>query len=126
MSVALDVAVPEGLPQDHPIRRVLDGEEAYDNDNDDANLGEALPRSCAAVRLDTSHPPSEAQTEPGEPRPTRTYDPETVCLWWARKNMDREQTLGDYLGRNEKTTILVKLRPDGRAFGAGGLNGDIF
>jgi cilia- and flagella-associated protein 298 len=38
-------------------------------------------------------------------------DPETSCLWWAGKQMLREgQTLRDYIGKNEKTKVVVKLQ----------------
>jgi len=41
-------------------------------------------------------------------------DPETACLWWAGKQMLREgQTLRDYIGKNEKTMVVVKLQSAG-------------
>jgi len=32
-------------------------------------------------------------------------------LWWAGKELRNDQTLGDYVGRNEKTKIVAKLAP---------------
>lgn len=32
-------------------------------------------------------------------------------LWWAGKELRTDQTLGDYVGRNEKTKIVTKLAP---------------
>jgi hypothetical protein len=41
-------------------------------------------------------------------------DPETACLWWAGKQLLREgQTLRDYIGKNEKTKVVVKLQNAG-------------
>jgi hypothetical protein len=32
-------------------------------------------------------------------------------LWWAGKELTTDKTLGDYVGRNEKTKIVTKLAP---------------
>ena len=41
-------------------------------------------------------------------------EPETAQLWWAGKQMLREgQVLSDYIGKNEKTTIIVKVQKSG-------------
>jgi hypothetical protein len=32
-----------------------------------------------------------------------------VCLWWANKQLQNSKTLADYIGRNEKTKIIVKV-----------------
>ncbi|CAK9064270.1 Cilia- and flagella-associated protein 298 (Protein kurly homolog), partial [Durusdinium trenchii] len=40
-------------------------------------------------------------------------DPETAQLWWAGKEFLRDQTVGDRVGRNEKTKIIVKLQKPG-------------
>lgn len=34
-------------------------------------------------------------------------------LWWAGKEMQREKSLGDYIGKNEKTKIVVKMQKRG-------------
>lgn len=31
-------------------------------------------------------------------------------LWWANKPLDKNKTLGDYVGKNEKSKIIVKLQ----------------
>jgi hypothetical protein len=36
-------------------------------------------------------------------------DPATATLWFAGKNMERDQKLEKYSGRNDKTTIKAKL-----------------
>lgn len=33
-----------------------------------------------------------------------------VCLWWANKQLQKGKTLADYVGKNEKTKIIVKVR----------------
>ena len=38
---------------------------------------------------------------------------ETAQLWWASKEFPRDQTVGDRVGRNEKTKIIVKLQQPG-------------
>jgi len=43
----------------------------------------------------------------------RQLDPETAQLWWASKEFLREQTVGDRVGKNEKTKIIAKLQPPG-------------
>mmetsp|Transcript_6583 Transcript_6583/g.16784 ORF Transcript_6583/g.16784 Transcript_6583/m.16784 type:complete len:284 (+) Transcript_6583:104-955(+) len=40
-------------------------------------------------------------------------DPETAQLWWASKEFQRDQTVGDRVGRNEKTKIIAKLQKPG-------------
>lgn len=32
-----------------------------------------------------------------------------TCLWWAGKELIRGKLLKDYIGKNEKTKIIVKL-----------------
>jgi hypothetical protein len=34
---------------------------------------------------------------------------EKSVLWWAKKELKREKLLGDFIGKNEKTKIIVKL-----------------
>ena len=36
-------------------------------------------------------------------------DLEKTVLWWAKKELKRGKTLRDYIGKNEKTKIIVKL-----------------
>ncbi|XP_024372008.1 uncharacterized protein [Physcomitrium patens] len=42
-----------------------------------------------------------------------TLDPDTTRLWWAGKEILRDKCLKDYVGQNEKTKIIVKLRAQG-------------
>ena len=40
--------------------------------------------------------------------------PEQECqLWWAAKELHREKKLQDYIGKNEKTKIVVKIQKVG-------------
>jgi hypothetical protein len=41
------------------------------------------------------------------------YDPETACGWFASKELVRGKTLGDIVGKNDKTKIVVKLTKKG-------------
>ena len=41
-------------------------------------------------------------------------DPATAELWWAGKEFVRGQTVGDRVGRNEKTKIVAKLQKPGQ------------
>jgi hypothetical protein len=34
---------------------------------------------------------------------------EDVCLWWANKQLQKGKTLADYVGKNEKTKLIVKV-----------------
>lgn len=40
-------------------------------------------------------------------------DPETCTLWWAGKEFLRNQTVGDRVGKNEKTMIIAKIQKKG-------------
>lgn len=40
-------------------------------------------------------------------------DPNTATLWWAGKEFFRDQTVGDRVGRNEKTKIIARLQRSG-------------
>ena len=40
-------------------------------------------------------------------------DPESSTLWFAGKQMLPEKLLKDYLGRHEKTKVVVKLQKKG-------------
>ena len=35
--------------------------------------------------------------------------PEQTVLWWAKKNLKNEKKLSDYIGKNEKTKVIVKV-----------------
>ncbi len=39
---------------------------------------------------------------------------DSAQLWWAGKALARDKKLSDYLGRNEKTTIVAKLQRKGQ------------
>jgi hypothetical protein len=38
---------------------------------------------------------------------------EQAVLWWAGKQLDNAKTLGDYVGRNEKSKVVVKVAKKG-------------
>lgn len=40
-------------------------------------------------------------------------DPSTACLWWAGKEFFRDETVGDRVGKNEKTKVIAKLQRKG-------------
>ena len=37
-------------------------------------------------------------------------DEGTAQLWWAGKELTRDKSLGDFIGKNEKTKIIAKLQ----------------
>merc|ERR1711907_40417 len=41
-------------------------------------------------------------------------DPETTVMWWASKQLDRRKTLMDFVGKNDKTKIVVQLTKKGQ------------
>ncbi|KAI8914417.1 hypothetical protein EDD86DRAFT_186666 [Gorgonomyces haynaldii] len=41
------------------------------------------------------------------------YDPEDACLWWAGKELVRNKKLSDFIGKNEKTKLVVKIQRKG-------------
>lgn len=40
-------------------------------------------------------------------------DPDTAALWWANKQIERQNKLADHIGKNEKTKVIAKLAPKG-------------
>ncbi len=38
---------------------------------------------------------------------------EKESLWWAKKELKSEKLLSDFIGKNEKTTIIVKTNRKG-------------
>ena len=44
---------------------------------------------------------------------TALLDPATAQLWCAGREFDRDQTVGDRLGKNEKTKVVAKLQKPG-------------
>ena len=38
------------------------------------------------------------------------HDPKSAVLWWAGKQLLRDQPLSKYMGKNEKTKVVVKLQ----------------
>jgi len=38
------------------------------------------------------------------------YDPDTAALWWANKELVRQEKLCKFIGINEKTKIIAKLQ----------------
>ncbi len=41
------------------------------------------------------------------------YEEEKTSIWYAGKEMHRGKLLADYLGKNEKTTVIIKLTSGG-------------
>lgn len=41
------------------------------------------------------------------------HDPEATVMWWASKMLDRSKTLSDFVGKNDKTKIVVQLTKKG-------------
>ncbi|KAH6564622.1 hypothetical protein BASA50_008578 [Batrachochytrium salamandrivorans] len=41
-------------------------------------------------------------------------DPEEASIWWASKELQREKQLCDYVGKNDKTKIIVKIQKRGQ------------
>jgi len=41
-------------------------------------------------------------------------DPETTIMWWASKQLDRSKNLADFVGKNDKTKIVVQLTKKGQ------------
>ncbi|KAH0793488.1 UPF0769 protein C21orf59 [Histomonas meleagridis] len=37
------------------------------------------------------------------------FDPQTCQLWWARKSLQRDKKVSDYLGNNSRTKAIAKL-----------------
>jgi hypothetical protein len=49
----------------------------------------------------------------GQPMGQDMLGADTATLWWAGKEFHRDQTVGDRVGRNEKTKIVGKLQKPG-------------
>ena len=47
------------------------------------------------------------------------FDPATATLWWAGKEFFRDQTVGERVGRNEKTKVVARLQAAGGGAGGG-------
>ena len=41
-------------------------------------------------------------------------DEDKSVLWWAKKELQKGKTIADYVGKNEKTKIVVKIMPKGK------------
>ena len=37
----------------------------------------------------------------------------TSVFWWAKKELKNDKKLSDYIGKNEKTKIIVKINKKG-------------
>ncbi len=48
------------------------------------------------------------------------FDPATATLWWAGKEFFRDQSVGDRVGRNEKTKVVARLQAAAGGAGGGG------
>lgn len=42
------------------------------------------------------------------------FDAAETSVWWASREMQPSKTLGDYVGKNEKTKVIVKLQKRGQ------------
>ncbi|KAJ3304437.1 hypothetical protein HDV03_002781 [Kappamyces sp. JEL0829] len=42
------------------------------------------------------------------------YNPNEASLWWAGKELLREKLLSDYVGKNDKTKLVIKLQKKGQ------------
>jgi len=75
-------------------------------------IGEELARLSAAVTI--VYPEGLPSSDPlkklieGEPVQYE-YDPQTAQFWCIRKSYSRGKSISDYLGKNEKQTIVAKL-----------------
>merc|ERR1711998_80531 len=81
---ALMTAFPMGLPEWEPARQEVEGTQEQD-----------------IMNLEGT---SEGQD---------IMNPETTIMWWASKQLDRSKTLSDFVGRNDKTKIIVQLTKKG-------------
>lgn len=62
----------------------------------------------ASMASDASAP---SHHHPGHEQAAKeVFDVDTAQLWWAGKELTRGKALGDFVGRNEKTTIIAKLQ----------------
>jgi len=88
---AVMMAFPMGLPECDPIQAVL----AAGEGEEDGGLSAVEGQFGAAL-----------------------IAPDQAHLWWAGKEFERGQTVGDRVGRNEKTKIVAKIttnaQPPGR------------
>eukprot|EP00919_Chromeraceae_sp_WS-2016_P013202 GHVR01030866.1.p1 GENE.GHVR01030866.1~~GHVR01030866.1.p1 ORF type:complete len:289 (+),score=81.89 GHVR01030866.1:44-910(+) len=41
------------------------------------------------------------------------FSPESVCMWWAGKELYTDKCLHEFIGKNEKTKIVVRLQQRG-------------
>jgi hypothetical protein len=55
----------------------------------------------------------EGQEMDGTAAGQMVMDPDTAELWVASRNFDRNQTIADRLGRNEKTKVIAKMQKPG-------------
>lgn len=90
---AVVIAYPMGLPEYDPVLEILD---------DTEDVGSSIVRALLPQRVLTSVQHAKD-----------VLDANTACLWWAGKELHRGKLLHEYLGRNEKTTIVAKLQRQG-------------
>ena len=93
----LAAAVPEGLPVDEPALLLAADVPAPADDNTDGSAD----GSHAAATLRAMVGPSY-------------LDPATAELWIAGRALARSGSMGDRLGRNEKTRAIAKLQAAGQ------------
>ena len=87
---AVSMAYPAGLPPWDPVRAIL-----QEDDTEERNSGTACDDHVV-----------HASSSTGLDAP---LDAAHTALWWAGKQMSRDKTLGDHVGRNDKTKIIAKL-----------------
>jgi len=78
---AVAIAFPEGLPENDPVRLLLE------DSPDDGFLHDLMGNEF--------------------------MEADTASLWWAGKEFFRDQTVGDRVGKNEKTKVIARLQKKG-------------
>eukprot|EP00667_Euglena_gracilis_P018508 EG_transcript_19668 len=70
---------------------------------------ESLEVESEEVRLQKQFTMQIRLDDPSSADSAEVLDPKTAVMWFASKEMHRDKTVGDFVGKNEKTTALVKL-----------------
>ncbi len=85
ISGALTIVYPEGLP-------VWDSSRLEIEDNEELE-GTAVRNQDSNCKASKDY-----------------YKVNETALWWAGKELLKEKTLGDYVGKNDKTKVVVKIQ----------------
>eukprot|EP00795_Rhopilema_esculentum_P017803 gene17803-9484_t len=97
MKGAVMIVYPMGLPPHDTVRL------EFENEEDLSGTQEIFEH------LLDSHAPLKKRKAAAQ-----VLEETTVELWWAGKELLRSKSLGDYIGKNEKTKIVVKLQKKGQ------------